>query len=165
MEEASRAGIVVGVAAMRRGLGSLVWPGRFQRIRQKPDVVLDGAHNAASAEYLARSISKIYPGRRVTAVIGMGGDKDVEGFCAALGPAIHSVIVTRSRAKKALAADRFKQALAPFHVRVLVSDAVAEALDRALKNAAPDEVVVVTGSFYVVGEALEWHQGAGAKLF
>jgi dihydrofolate synthase/folylpolyglutamate synthase len=74
IEEASRAGIVVEVAAMRQGLSSLVWPGRFQRIRRKPDVVLDGAHNGASARYLARSIQKIYPGRRVTAVIGMGGD-------------------------------------------------------------------------------------------
>ena len=70
VDEASRSGITVGVEAMRRGLSSLVWPGRFQRIRRKPDVVLDGAHNGASAEYLARSIRKIYPGRRVTAVIG-----------------------------------------------------------------------------------------------
>ncbi|HUT54013.1 MAG TPA: folylpolyglutamate synthase/dihydrofolate synthase family protein [bacterium] len=164
VDEASRSGITVGVEAMRRGLSSLVWPGRFQRIRRKPDVVLDGAHNGASAEYLARSIRKIYPGRRVTAVIGMGGDKDVEGFCAALGPAIHSVILTRSRAKKALPANRFKKALAPFHVRVLASESVAEAMERALKGSAPDDVVLVTGSFYVVGEALEWDGGEGAAL-
>jgi dihydrofolate synthase/folylpolyglutamate synthase len=156
-------GFNVSDDAIKAGLEALDWPARFQRIRKSPDLILDGAHNAKSAGYLRATLESLYPGRSVTAVIGLGGDKDVEGFCRDLGPALSSVVVTRSRAMKAVASDRIKKALSPFKVEFRKTGSVAEAMQISLQDARPEEVILVTGSFYVISEVLEWNHNRAAN--
>ncbi len=154
-DELSARGIMIDDGAVRGGLNALRWPARFEVVSRSPDVILDGAHNAASAAGLRGVLERLYPGRRVTAVIGLGGDKDVEGFCRELGPVIGRAVITRSRAMKAAAAERIESSLAEFGASVERTGSVAEAMGRALGQAGSDDVVVVTGSFYVISEWIE----------
>jgi dihydrofolate synthase/folylpolyglutamate synthase len=142
--------------AVREGLSGLNWPARFQRVSKNPDIILDGAHNASSAAYLCQTIKRVYPGKKVTAVIGLGGDKDVEGFLRELLPVMSSVILTRSAAVKAVDWDRMHNALIDFPGSTVETESTGEAMRLALEQAGPEEVVLVTGSFYVVGEAISW---------
>jgi len=149
--------------AIRQGLAAVRWPARFEVVGEKPAIVLDGAHNAASAQYLAETLARIFPGRRVFAVIGLGADKDVEGFFRELQPALFAVWLTRSRAMKAVPAERLRAALAGFGGKIEESATVAEALRQALAAAGSEDVVLVTGSFYVIGEALTEFSGRRPK--
>jgi dihydrofolate synthase/folylpolyglutamate synthase len=141
--------------AIKAGLAALDWPARFQRVRKSPDLILDGAHNAKSASYLRETMERLYPGRSVTAIIGLGGDKDVEGFCRELGPVLQRVVITKSIAMKAVASDRIKTALSPFQVEIGETESVKQAMETAFKDALPQDVILVTGSFYVISEVLE----------
>jgi dihydrofolate synthase/folylpolyglutamate synthase len=154
VDQAAPAGLGVNDAAVRSGLASVSWPARFQRVRRAPDLILDGAHNAASAAYLRETLGRLYPGRRVLAVIGLGADKDVEGFSRELGPALAAVYLTRSRTMKAAPAERLRRALSGFALAIAETATVAEALALALLEARSEDVVVVTGSFYVIAEAM-----------
>lgn len=154
VDASASAGLGVPDAAVRAGLASVRWPARFQRVRRSPDVVLDGAHNAASAAFLRDTIQRLYSGRRVTAVVGLGADKDVEGFGRELAPCLSRLIITRSKAMKAAEVARVRAAFAGAGLDVVEAPEVSGALETALAGAGPDEVVVVTGSFYVVSEAM-----------
>jgi len=154
LDAGAAAGLAVAAAAIRTGLAAVRWPGRLTRVRKNPDVILDGAHNAASAACLRDTLVRLYPGRRVTAVVGLGADKDVEGFGRELGPALAGLVITRSQAMKAAGADRVRAAFAAAATPSREAPDVAAALRLALATSGPADVVVVTGSFYVVAEAM-----------
>lgn len=157
-----QSGFEISDQAIKEGFADLHWPGRFQRIRKDPDVILDGAHNAASAAHLRDTLRRLYPGRRVTAVLGMSRDKDVEGFCLELGPALGSVVITRSDIARAAEPARLRAALSSFDLEIYETRNVAEAMDTAMSRAFPDDVILVTGSFYIVGNTMEWDRSEGA---
>ena len=151
----AKKGLSVSDDHIREGLSSVKWPARFERVRKGPDVILDGAHNAESAAHLRQTLSRLYPERKVTAVLGLGGDKDVEGFCRELGPALVKVIITRSTAMKAVASERIREALSDLPIEVTETGSVKEAIEAALVCTEASDVVLVTGSFYVISEAME----------
>ncbi len=140
--------------AVRQGLAAARWPGRFEILGKHPTIVLDGAHNAASAQSLAETLRRVFSGGKILAVIGLGADKDVEGFFRELQPALAAVWLTRSRTMKAVPAKRLRAALAGFGGKIAESETVAEALAQARAAAGPEDTVLITGSFYVIGEAL-----------
>ncbi|WP_135820311.1 dihydropteroate synthase [Halostella litorea] len=144
------AGVDEGTIA--RGLRSAHWPGRFEVIGASPTVVLDGAHNPAACERLAETLAEFdYDDLRL--VVGAMHEKDHRGMAAAL-PTPDAVTACRPALSRAEDAD----VLATVFDRagagsVRTRDAVADAVDAALADAGPDDLVVVTGSLYAVAEA------------
>ncbi len=151
----SKHGLDIPDKAIEKGLAGLRWPARFQRTKKNPDLVLDGAHNQESARHLRETLQHVYPGRKVTAILGLGKDKDVEGFLTELGPALSKVLITRSRTMKAADPERIEVSLAPLGVEVARTSSVAEAMELAAHGASAEEVILVTGSFYVISEAMQ----------
>jgi dihydrofolate synthase/folylpolyglutamate synthase len=148
-----------GGAARRAGYARAVWPGRLELlIVAGRDVLLDGAHNPAGAEALARAVDDLRPflePGRFTLLTATMADKDVDGLIAGLmrSPELARarVIATSLDAARALTADALSErwrTLAPDASVEAVSDA-REALDRAL--AGSDGPLVVAGSLYLVG--------------
>lgn len=150
-----RAGFELPDSTVAKGLRELNIPGRFQVMREKPFVVIDGAHNRDSAARLANTVRDVFPGKRVIAVIGLAKDKDVEGFLAEVAPVCGSIIFTRSQTMKAAPEDRLRRAVEGFPARVLMTDRVEDAVGRAMESAGAEDVVLITGSFYVAGEAMQ----------
>ena len=148
----------VGEAAIRTGLRTVQWPGRFQVFGGDPCVVLDGAHNPAGARALAASVRVFVPDRPLTLVLGVSDDKDARGMLAELAPLARRVIATAASNPRALAPGALA-AHAPPRVAVETAPSVAEAL--ALAVAPPRHpIICVAGSLFVVGEALRHLQGA-----
>jgi len=158
LDTISEMGFEISDDHVRNGLKTVVWPARFERIRQSPDLVLDGAHNASSAGYLRDILKRVYPDKNIITVLGLGGDKDVEGFCKELGPAINTVIITHSKAMKAVEAKRIMDAFSDFDLDFIEADSVDMAMDKASEIAKDKDVILVTGSFYVISETLEWKE-------
>ena len=150
--------LTVGPDAIRRGLASVVLPGRFQRIeRNGVEWVLDVAHNVAAAETLARNLEEAPAAGRTLAVFGALRDKDVAGIARILQPRVSEWLLADLGGERGLTAAELKQrAFAQQTARVEIAGALDAALAAAELRAAPADRVVVFGSFHMVGPALEW---------
>ncbi len=142
------------------GIREAHWPGRFQLVPasgDNPEYVFDVAHNPAGAWALRSTLSAAYQdGRSITMVFGVMRDKAVQEITEILFPIASHVIVTHANNPRAATPDEIRQAAARVASDMQIEEAedVADALNRAKKIAGPHGVVVVTGSIYVVGEAM-----------
>ena len=147
---------VVSDAVLRRGLERATLPGRFEVVRTAgaAPMVLDVAHNADAARVLAEAlVAEFGAGARATLVVGMSKSHEPGEFLAVLAPLTRRVIATAPtfRPKPAREiADAAMQLHLPVRVTRNVAQALKEAAADAVKEA--DGYVVVTGSFYTVGE-------------
>ncbi len=154
MEALQEAGVAVGEEALRRGLAQTRWEGRLERVALRPDIFLDGAHNPASAAQLAaavRDLKRSY--QKLVLVIGVLGDKDHAGILSQLVPLADLVIVTKPDYSRAMNVEALATAIRQQHGSVETTDTVGAAISLARRRAAPDDLVLVTGSLYVVGDA------------
>jgi dihydrofolate synthase/folylpolyglutamate synthase len=145
-------GVPIPDEAIARGIASAWLPGRFQMVREKPVVILDGAHNREAAEALAASLRSRFGGRQMLFVIGQMGRHAAEGLVAELAPLAGVIIATQPTQGGGHPAEHIAGIAEGLGVRTEVVIPPMEALRRALELATEDDVVVVTGSFYVVGE-------------
>lgn len=153
LEECAAEGVAVPPEAIRRGLAATRWPGRLQVVARAPDVVLDGAHNPAAAEALARFIKeREWP--RVSLVLGVLADKDHAAIAATLGPLASLAVATEPPSPRRLPAEVLASELRRHAPRVEVEAEPARALERALRATPREGVVVATGSLYLVGALL-----------
>ncbi len=150
----------VGEAAVRQGLAAVRWPGRAELLHvgradgSTRRVLTDVAHNPAAAARLAETLLAVAPDARRYAVLGMLADKDADGFVAALAPVLDGVIVCAPASGRARSAADLA-AVCAAHTRVLaVADSVHAAVETLLATATVDDLGVVTGSCYTVGESL-----------
>ncbi|WP_322800590.1 folylpolyglutamate synthase/dihydrofolate synthase family protein [Thermoflexus sp.] len=138
--------------AIREGLERVRWPGRFEVLQEEPPLVLDGAHNDASATRLAETVAEVFPGRRWQLVFGISADKDPRAILAPLQPLIEGIWLTRSRHPRAADPQRLAEAAQALGLPGRIRREVAHALEDALAEGGP---VLVTGSLFVVAEARE----------
>jgi len=134
-----------------KGIAEARWPGRLEQISPNPDIVLDGAHNPAGAKALARYIERHYPDRKRWIIFAAMRDKAIAEIGGILFPLADELILTAP----ALAAAR---AAAPEELLALAGRGrtaanIGEALDLAAREASAEDVIFITGSLFLVGEA------------
>jgi dihydrofolate synthase/folylpolyglutamate synthase len=148
----------VSTNAIRTGLSTTQWPGRLQILARSPLLVVDGAHNAASADVLRAAIEKTFQFERLHLVVGLSEGKDAQGVLHALAPRAERVYLTRSHHERSASPADLESVLrvvAP-KTPVTLHDEVGAAVETALASARDTDLVLVTGSLFVVGEALVW---------
>jgi dihydrofolate synthase/folylpolyglutamate synthase len=144
-------GVAISSSSCREGVTHANWPGRMELIPGSPRLLLDGAHNPAGAEALAAALSD-YPRARLLLVTGICDDKDLTGIYTPLLPYLSAVYAVKPAVERALPAE---QAAAFFRGHGVVAsayDSVAAGLAAASKAAAADDLLLVCGSLFVVGE-------------
>ena len=139
-------------AAISAGVANAYLPGRLEVIRDRPTVVLDGAHNPDAARALAASIKELFTYRRLILVVGMLSTHPADGFLSQIAPMASKIIATQSQWHLALPADALAAEARRFCKDVEAIDRVPAALARALELASEEDLVLVTGSFYTIGE-------------
>ena len=155
VELASRQGIAVGEEAIRKGLESVRWPGRFQVVSQRPPIVLDGAHDEVGARALAKTVESVFPNRRLLLVLGVGRDKDTGAIVRELCPLADMVIATASSSPRAVEAHELQRIAFGHSKHTSAYTPVSLAVREAVNHAKRDDVILITGSLYVVGEAMQ----------
>jgi dihydrofolate synthase/folylpolyglutamate synthase len=136
------------------GLGEVTWPGRGEVVAEHPWILLDCAHNAAGAQALVETVDELEPRReRRQLLTGVLQDKDVAALVGAFAPAFSRFVATASASERALSADALRTRLAAAGVEAESSDTVARGLELAQRGLSPDDVLVISGSVTVVGEA------------
>jgi len=140
---------------IKAGLIKNRWPGRLEIVSTEPRIILDGAHNFIAARNLARFLSDNFDHRKITLIIGILDDKPYNAMLKCLLPTANRVILTRARINRALEPQKLEPLAKKLIPGVTIISDVKQALEQALKTAAPDDVICVAGSLYVVGEAKE----------
>jgi dihydrofolate synthase/folylpolyglutamate synthase len=156
LQELRERGLPLSPDAIRNGLRAVRWPGRFEIMSRRPYLVLDGAHNRDSAEKLATTLRDYFPGQRVTLIFGASSDKDVSGMLAELlapGTGISRVILTQAVHPRAQDPEELADMVAGYGLKPEVVPSVRQAVQRALAEAEPDDVILACGSLFVVAEA------------
>jgi dihydrofolate synthase / folylpolyglutamate synthase len=143
----------LGPLAIRSGMATVRWPGRFQVIPGDPTWVLDGAHNPAGARALAASLTQHFGNEPIHFVIGISADKDARGILEPLRPLAARLVLTAASHPRAAAPSTLRSVLPDADSRVEAAPTVGAALERALRPPWA-RIVCVAGSLFVVGEAL-----------
>ncbi len=142
--------ICVDASCVRRGLYNAIWPGRCEIISKDPFVVLDGAQNTASAAILKKAIKDNFKYDKLILVLGISKDKDIRGICLELKNLGDRVILTRAENPRAcnpkVLCEYFNGK--PLHI----AGNVRAAKSLAFRIAKKRDLILVTGSLFVVGE-------------
>jgi dihydrofolate synthase/folylpolyglutamate synthase len=147
--------LAVGRDDIVRGFADLKWPARVEVLGHRPLLVIDGAHNGASAEALAETLRTCFPAMRRTLIFGTTRDKDLRGQLQALLPLFDEVIATRYRENpRSLSSETIVSAVLMLTGRTAhIAADPAEALDLARNLTAPDGLICVTGSLFLAAES------------
>ena len=142
----------VGVAdrAIEDGIASAEWPGRLERVSERPEIILDGAHNPAGARALGAYIDRFYASRRVRLIYGAMRDKAIAEIAGILFPRARQVIVTAPRQSRALSPEAMHDV--SDHPGLSTAPTIEAALDQ-VRDASPEDVIFITGSLFLVAEA------------
>ena len=138
------------VENFKKGIKEAFIPGRMEVLSRGPMIVIDGAQNAESARQLKYSVEQIFKYDKLILLLGLSRDKDVKGVCGELVSAADEVVITRAGVDRALSPELIKG-----YVRgrkTIITRDVKEALGTALRAAGKNDLILATGSFFVIGE-------------
>ncbi len=146
---AAQALIALGVSP--EGIEEARWPGRIEHVTPNPDTILDGAHNPAGARALATYLQRFYKTRKRWVIFGAMRDKDVKEVAGILFPVADELVFTAPKApgNRAMPPEELQAMAGRGHVEPTVQ----EAYDWVLKQVTAEDVLIITGSLYLVGEA------------
>jgi dihydrofolate synthase/folylpolyglutamate synthase len=151
--------------AIRAGLGNIKWQGRLEFISKEPPILIDGAHNPSASAVLAETLRKNFLSQYggLVLIIGIMADKDIRGIMKPLLPLADEIILTAPMYERAAAPQRLAECAAEIgFTNIHLASTVKEAIDRAITLSAKNsELILITGSFYTIGEAKEMLCGRG----
>ena len=145
-------GFVISSQSVRQGIQETFWPGRFEVIQERPFVILDGAHNLASVKAVVKTFQEIWPRKKAKLILGVSSDKNQKAICRGLNKIAESIVVTMAQHPRAADLDK-KEIRVIFKRKEFVSTKnIKEALRFAFKKSKAKDVILVTGSLFVVSE-------------
>jgi dihydrofolate synthase / folylpolyglutamate synthase len=166
LEIFNRDGLKVNRDAIKRGFLKTFWPGRFEIIQKHPPIVLDCAHNRDSALKLHLTLEEYFPGKRIILVFGASEDKDIAGMFTELMPLVKELIAVKSFHPRAIDPDKLVEMAQRFRQPIVCIEDIPQALEKALQMIGEDDLVLVTGSIFVVAEARKyWESKAEIRSY
>jgi len=141
--------------AIIKGLAEVIFPGRMQLVGRHPWIVLDGGHNPGAARRLKESLALYFKPARSILVFGVSGDKDIPGVVRELAPIFDEIIVTRAHNPRSASPEALAAEFAQYGLKVSVTQNISQAVEQARAMAGKEDLICITGSLFVVGEALQ----------
>ncbi len=148
---AEASGFPVSENALREGLLKAYVPGRLEIVHERPLVVMDGAHNTLAARALVDEVRRMSY-QRLLLVIGMAAGHEPERVVSELAPLSDRVYATQPTWDRGLPAERIARIARQYCNEVRIITPPLAAAKEALQESRPEDLVLITGSFYVVGD-------------
>jgi dihydrofolate synthase/folylpolyglutamate synthase len=154
-------GFAVGEEHLRQGLAQVRWPGRMEYFEvdgkegggRKFRYLLDGAHNPDGVKNLANTLEKKFPRRRLIALWGSMVDKDLAATLSTIAPLVDAFVFTRPAGERAAGPEQLQGFLPQsWKGKTICSADIVSALGQAQEEAAEEDLIVVAGSLYLLGE-------------
>ncbi|MGL5439297.1 MAG: bifunctional folylpolyglutamate synthase/dihydrofolate synthase [Filifactoraceae bacterium] len=152
-------GIFIGENAVKEGIETVRWAGRFEYIEYSPKIVLDGAHNVDGAQALRNTIEKTIMDKHKTLVFGMLRDKDIESVVKIFGGIFQKVILTRPNSTRAEEPKNIQNEFKRHGVESVVEIDIDKAINLGLSY--DTDVVIVAGSLYLIGDVRKYLREKG----
>lgn len=147
-------GIAINDAKAMEGLAKTTMPGRMEIVNAMPRVIVDGAHNAASLDAVMKAIGQHVPYDSMVVIFGCCGDKDVAGMLDRLSSGADKVIFTKVDSIRSANPDELAARYVELYGKMAqVAPTLVEALAIANRAVTREDLICITGSFYLVGEA------------
>ncbi|MFC1548913.1 bifunctional folylpolyglutamate synthase/dihydrofolate synthase [Candidatus Omnitrophota bacterium] len=143
----------IDVDNFKRGIERAFIPGRMEILSRDPVILIDGAQNGESASRLKYSVEQIFKYDKLILLLGLARDKDIKNVCQELAPLASEIVLTRASVSRSADPLLIRGYLAGEKAKI-TSD-VKEGLGVALKLAGKNDLILATGSFYVIGEVRE----------
>ena len=147
-----------------QGLSQVSWPGRLQILNREPTVVVDGAHNAYSMSKLVEAVKEYFDYKRCFVIFGTSCDKDISGMVQELESLSNHIIITSSSHPRAASISLLAEKFNRPGVKAMTVGNVMEALSKALSSAKKTDLILITGSLFVVAEAIDYITKARAPM-
>lgn len=155
-------GLLPDGAQIRSGLKETKMIGRIEVISQSPLIVLDGAHNPEAIKAVIATVRSLFPDKKIILVAGMMEDKDIKGTMEPMLQIVKTLILTKPEGQRAAQPETIARLInVSLSDEIKITHSVAEALKMAFSLQNEDTLVLVTGSFYVAGEARTILKGNG----
>ena len=138
--------------AVRKGLADTRWPARFEVLRRDPVFIVDGGHNPHGIRATAESLSRLFPGRKITFVTGVMADKDVEHILGLIVPLAEQFFTVRPDNPRAMDAGELAARIEAMGAKATACASVRDGVDRAIQAEGPHGVACALGSLYMSGE-------------
>ena len=155
VEPLGNSGVNLSREAIYKGLKGARWPGRLEIMKEKPTVLIDGAHNIAGIKTLKAVLEEYFYDRKKILVVGILEDKDYTEMLEELIPVADTVICTAPDNPRALSAARLAEAVSNIfqksQIKVYAQEKIEDALKLASSLAADEDMVVFAGSLYMIG--------------
>lgn len=133
-------------------LGKVKWIGRLEVLRENPLVVIDGAHNIEGITLLSESLKTYFRYEKLILIIGILRDKQVEEMIGIIAPQACRVIAVTPNSGRAESAAELNEVIVKFNRNSEACDDYSEAYEKALGYAGGDDLVLVCGSLYMIGD-------------
>jgi dihydrofolate synthase/folylpolyglutamate synthase len=161
IELLKRKGFDILTSHIVEGVKETFWPGRMQAVSKNPLIMLDGAHNPRAIRELARSVKEGFSYQRLILVIGVMDDKDIRKMMREILPIADDVIFTRAKYFRSASPERLMQEASSMKKSGKIAPLLSEAIDRAREIARPEDMILICGSLFTVGEAMTTFDPAG----
>ena len=138
--------------AVRQGLADTRWPARFEVLRRDPVFIVDGGHNPHGIRATAESLSRLFPGRKITFVTGVMADKDVEHILGLIVPLAEQFFTVRPDNPRAMDAGELARRIEAMGAKATACASVQDGVDRAIQAEGPYGVACALGSLYMSGD-------------
>ena len=145
-------GVNIPEEAVRAGLEKAYLPGRLEILREKPTLLIDGAHNLDGAQKLINALEEWFDYDKLILVMGMVSGHSIEDVVSTLAPHADKFIATAPKSIRAVSAALVAEVARAYCADVEQVEPVSEAVRRAMEIAGKNDLICVTGSFYTIGE-------------
>ena len=143
---------------VRDGMKNTTWPGRMHVVSKKPLIIMDGAHNPSAIRELAVSLEREFEYKRLILVLGVMEDKDIDKIIRRIVSLADYAIYTRPDYYRSADPEKLKASATPLGKPGEIVRQIPEALDRAKEIASPQDLILVCGSLFTVGEAMAYFE-------
>ncbi|MBF8276982.1 MAG: folC [Candidatus Brocadiaceae bacterium] len=141
---------------VRTAMSLVQCPARVELVGQNPFIILDYAHTVASMRSLKNALLENFTFSKLILILGFSQDKDLDNILKEIVPAGHAIIVTRSQNPRAAPPEDLSHRIERLcNKQPQIADNARDAVALARKTASPDDLICITGSAYVAGEALQ----------
>lgn len=152
--------------SITKGFKEVSWPGRMEVLRENPLIIADGAHNPYSMKTLANEIKFQFPATRCILVVGFSRGHDFEGMVhelRTLEPEL--VIATQSRNSRSIGTEEITDLGETNRLKLFSMDSVLKGVEKAISISEPNDLILITGSLFVVAEAREFLLNIAPELY
>ncbi len=143
-------------AVIKEGLMTTNWPGRLEMVAESPLTIVDGAHNLVAIRKLTEYLKTAFAGRKITLVTGVLDDKSYNTMFKCILPVCSRVILTEAKSERSIPSEKLVVAAKKLIDDTTVIKDISEAIQFAEKVSGDGDVICISGSLYVVGEAKEY---------